>query len=200
MKVSQRREREIARTRQDILEAAARAFVRKGYKSLTMQEIAREAGYTAASLYGYFESKEAILQGLRELVLGELASAFEDPIPREIPFKEKLRILLMRQLEVAKRRFEVVALLHMGGILPEGEDARTIHCRRVDLYSGFLREHATAEELGGHDPIDVSLILSGIGSAFFSAWILEPKEGWLETKLPVILDILSEGISPSRSD
>jgi len=50
MTVHPRRAREIARTRQDILEAAARAFARNGYQAVTMQEIAREAGYTAASL------------------------------------------------------------------------------------------------------------------------------------------------------
>jgi len=48
MKAPQRREREIARTREDIVEAASRAFVQIGVRDATMQDIAAEAGYTAA--------------------------------------------------------------------------------------------------------------------------------------------------------
>ena len=44
MKAPQRREREIARTREDIVDAASRAFVEIGVHDATMQDIAAEAG------------------------------------------------------------------------------------------------------------------------------------------------------------
>src|SRR6266540_1991452 len=45
-----RREVEIARTREDILVAAARALGRSGFGSVSMQDIAAEVGFTAPAL------------------------------------------------------------------------------------------------------------------------------------------------------
>jgi AcrR family transcriptional regulator len=47
--------------RQEIVEAAARLFVEKGYTATTMSDIAREAGLHQSSVYYWFSRKEAIL-------------------------------------------------------------------------------------------------------------------------------------------
>ena len=65
-----RRELELARKREGILMAAARAFARGGYHVTTMQDIAREAGYTPPSLYAYFTGKEQIFGELAALDWG----------------------------------------------------------------------------------------------------------------------------------
>lgn len=49
-----------------ILEAALRVFARKGLQSATMPDIAAEAGMSAANLYHYVRSKDAILEALAE--------------------------------------------------------------------------------------------------------------------------------------
>jgi AcrR family transcriptional regulator len=79
MKAPQRREREIARTREDIVEAANRAFVEVGVHDATMQDIAREAGYTAASLYTYFRSKQEIVEAVMDQLTTEFLQVFEQP-------------------------------------------------------------------------------------------------------------------------
>jgi TetR/AcrR family transcriptional regulator, repressor for uid operon len=65
-----------AERRQQILEAAERAFVRNGFHATTMQGVADEVGMSAGNLYRYFPSKEAIVEGLCELDHAELARAF----------------------------------------------------------------------------------------------------------------------------
>lgn len=191
MTVHPRRAREIARTRQDILEAAARAFVQNGYQAVTMQEIAREAGYTAASLYSYFSSKEAILEGLRELVLNESLSIFEKAMPAGIPLREKLLLLVERQLEIARKRRELAALFHLGA----GTQGNTceMHRQRLDAFVGFLRQHAKPEELGGRAPEDVALMVTGIGGAYFMQWLVEGKDEFAD-KLADALDVLLAGL------
>ena len=54
------RDVEVARTREDILLAAARALGRRGFGSVSMQDIAAEVGFTAPALYAYFPGKEEI--------------------------------------------------------------------------------------------------------------------------------------------
>ncbi|HLV60357.1 MAG TPA: TetR/AcrR family transcriptional regulator [Fredinandcohnia sp.] len=198
MTIASRREREIARTRQDILEAAARAFARNGYQAVTMQEIAKEAGYTAASLYSYFESKEAILAGLRELVLSESLSIFEQPVPASLSLRDKLLVLFERQYEIALKRREIAGLLHLGGGNPA--DLCELHKSRMHALAAFLRKNARPEELGGHAPEDVALMLAGIGGAFFAQWLLDPQQGWLEERIPRALDVLLSGLRATSAE
>src|SRR5688572_33129542 len=96
-----RRELEVARKREGILMAAARAFARSGYHATTMQDIAREAGYTPPSLYAYFEGKEHIFGELAALLSREFIAVFEEPMPAAAAFPERLTLLLRRLFEKA---------------------------------------------------------------------------------------------------
>ena len=49
------------RTRQAVLDAAARLFARKGYAGTNLAEIAAEAGIQTGSLYYHFESKDELV-------------------------------------------------------------------------------------------------------------------------------------------
>lgn len=50
--------------REQILDAALRAFAQKGFARTTNKDIAREAGVTPGLIYHYFESKEALFRAL----------------------------------------------------------------------------------------------------------------------------------------
>jgi len=60
-KISDEKQQE-RRTR--ILDAAEACFARKGFHRTTMSDIHREAGMSAGALYLYFDSKEALIEGL----------------------------------------------------------------------------------------------------------------------------------------
>lgn len=48
----------------EILEAAARCFVAKGFHQASMRSICSEAGLSAGAVYNYFPSKDAIIEGM----------------------------------------------------------------------------------------------------------------------------------------
>ena len=58
MGVSERREREKAQRRVDIIDAAERIFFEKGIETATMDEVAEAAELSKGTLYLYFKSKE----------------------------------------------------------------------------------------------------------------------------------------------
>lgn len=63
-----------------ILEAALRVFARDGLREASMRSIAKEAGYAAGAIYGYFPSKEhlyaaALRESLRRLQVATEAAA-----------------------------------------------------------------------------------------------------------------------------
>jgi AcrR family transcriptional regulator len=49
------------RTKQSVLDAAARLFARNGYAETSLSQIADEVGIKAGSLYYHFDSKEALV-------------------------------------------------------------------------------------------------------------------------------------------
>ena len=63
MKIS---EQDKIKTRLKILQAAVDIISKKGFKSASMREIAREAGVADATIYNYFPSKEKLLYGYCE--------------------------------------------------------------------------------------------------------------------------------------
>lgn len=62
--------------REHILDAALVCFARGGFHATTMQSICREAGVSPGALYVYFDSKEALIEGLCERDRAEFAERF----------------------------------------------------------------------------------------------------------------------------
>ena len=78
MAISDRKKREKEQRRQSIIDAAERLFLEKGYDDVTMNDIAKEVELNRATIYLYFENKEAlcfavILRGMR--ILNEMVKS-----------------------------------------------------------------------------------------------------------------------------
>ena len=55
-------EQHVEARRKQILDAAFACFAREGFHQTTMQDICREAGLSPGAVYGYFRSKEEIIE------------------------------------------------------------------------------------------------------------------------------------------
>ena len=66
---SQNRRNKAAQTRETIAEAAKELFARRGYESVTIEEIAVKAGVPVPTVYGLFKSKKGILKEVIERAL-----------------------------------------------------------------------------------------------------------------------------------
>lgn len=80
MATNERRAREKARRRQEILQAAREVFFEKGFHQATVDDVAAQAEVSKGTIYLYFESKESILahlllEGLT-LLLAQLNDAY----------------------------------------------------------------------------------------------------------------------------
>lgn len=68
--------------RREILEAAQRVFVQKGYGEATMQDVAGEAGIAAGSIYRYFTGKAGLIAAVLALCCEEDRALFHDSAER----------------------------------------------------------------------------------------------------------------------
>jgi AcrR family transcriptional regulator len=65
------RDEKKARTRAQLIDAAATVFARRGYVAASLDEVAEEAGLTKGAVYSNFESKEELFQAVIDDRLNE---------------------------------------------------------------------------------------------------------------------------------
>jgi AcrR family transcriptional regulator len=202
MKVGQRREREIAHVRTDILDAAVAAFGRKGLHNATMQDIAQEAGYTAASLYTYFKSKQEILEAVLKRLTDEYLQLFEAAVPSGLTFRQRFELVMQRQIELAVRQHNVYHSFFGGDHLPApcGTDssARAFHSDfelRTQRLAQWFRDNAKGDDLGGNDPEIVARLLFGMGFGLLHRWGESADKSKILEFAPILTEFFFHGIS-----
>jgi len=88
MKSATRRKQHQDELREKILDAARELFVEEGVEAVSMRKIADKIGYSATTLYNYYEDKESLLRVLCDADFGTLQDSFKkigriaDPIER----------------------------------------------------------------------------------------------------------------------
>lgn len=193
-----RRERRVEQTRLEILEAAARAFARKGLDGATMQDIARESGYTAASLYTYFPGKTAIVEGLMVLLQAELLATFDHPMPAGLTFAQSLELLTRRQLELADRRRDAMAVFIECGKAAHGlqiaHDAAGFELYVPPLAAWFTRA-ARAKDLGGLSADEAATFFAGLSHGFFHRWLREKEPASMASRARQLVQLFLHGVT-----
>ncbi|HYD43206.1 MAG TPA: TetR/AcrR family transcriptional regulator [Anaeromyxobacter sp.] len=163
-----RRAREIERTRQDILDAAARVFARGGYQAATVQAIAREAGFTAASLYTYFASKDAIFDGLRDEMRRRVLASFDVPMPTGLSLAQSLELLLQRQLALVAERMDALRVFFERP--PALEEERNMRATLLERLAAHLEAAATGGELR-LPAREAAAVLMGLVHGVVISWV-----------------------------
>jgi AcrR family transcriptional regulator len=126
-------------TRDRVLRAAVDLADREGLGALTMRRLGSELGVEAMSLYKHVANKEAILEGIVEIVIGEIA------LPDEgANWKEAMRRRAMSAREVYSRHSWAIGLL-------EGRSTMgPVALDYVNAVLGSLRSAGFSIEDAGH--------------------------------------------------
>ena len=142
-------------SRERLLAAALRVFARRGYRQASVDEIAREAGYSKGALYWHFSGKQELLETLLEErvdartreMFGLLESA---PVERDMSVEATLefarRIGTEREEALLEREYWSLAIrdpelraryaerqTELRGALTRGLEARARHLGTPDL-------------------------------------------------------------------
>lgn len=150
------------RTRQRILDAAARTFRDKGYAATTLNDIANAARLRAGSIYYHFESKEQILEqvfdiGIKRIfdaVVRDVEALNDDARP-----SEKIRVGLETHLRTLLQHGPYAS----ANIRVFGQSPRSVQHKARQLresYEDFWRDlFVEARDVGEIDRnFDLSLI------------------------------------------
>ncbi len=126
-------------TRDDILDAAAQIFRKKGYHAASMQDIADVVGLQKASLYHHVSSKQEILLALLDRALALIHERVEEAARRDLSPDAKLREMMRVYLEalVEERDLSSVLLFEHRSLEPR---LRARHVPNRDRFEAAWRD------------------------------------------------------------
>lgn len=78
------------RRKQDLLNIAYRMFIEKGYENISVDDIIIEAGIAKGTYYYYFESKEATLEAVIEMMIEKAENIAKAALMNPVPIPQKL--------------------------------------------------------------------------------------------------------------
>lgn len=197
-----RREREKLAQRQDILSAALELFSEKGYRNVSMCEIAEKAEFAIGTLYKFFVNKEDLY---RDLLLEQAAKFFtaatkaiEEP-DDEI---EKLHNFVKVKGEIFRTNATTIRLF-----FSEIQGSRQNVLAGFDseireMHEDVLHRLATVFERGMKkkrfrkiaDPHHLAVALEGLTNAFEFLWLENPERHPALEDPDAILNILFKGL------
>jgi AcrR family transcriptional regulator len=197
-----RREREKARQRQEILEAALILFSEKGYHNVTMHEIAGEAEFAIGTLYKFFRNKEDLYRAL----LLEKANEFHETVRKamEVPGDEVEKLLnhIRASGEVIRSNAPMIRL-YFSELQGEGFDlVAGLEFKLRQQHDELLKALASIFDSGMRtnrfkriaDPYILAAALDGVIRAILFLWMESPEHHPFPEDPDVILNILFKGL------
>jgi AcrR family transcriptional regulator len=97
--------------RDAILDVAVRVFRQRGYDGSSLDDIARAAGITKASIYYHVRSKEQLLDRGVGRALDALFAVLDEPDARRAAALDRLKHVIRRTVEITVAMLPEVALL-----------------------------------------------------------------------------------------
>lgn len=141
-----------AQTQQLILMAGLKAFAEKGYASASMSYIAKEAGVSKGLSYHYFKSKEDLLHGIFEMLMG-MADGIE-AVWEGKSAKEKLKVTVEMSFGFIREQPDTMRFMTSLALQPEvTENLKELIAKQklanIEVYAELFKElgyhNATAE-------------------------------------------------------
>jgi AcrR family transcriptional regulator len=122
-----------------IIETATELFTRHGIRRITVEEICREAGASKMTFYKYFDNKIELLRHIWQNWFEEGYGKLEEIDTMEIPFKEKMRLLIGYKMELIERMSPefISELLHAAPEL--AEFIQEMRDKNISLFMEFVK-------------------------------------------------------------
>lgn len=109
---AERKKRRTEDNRVFILEAAEKVFIQRGYTRSSVDEIAREAQFSKATIYRYFKSKSEIFIEVIKNSFEELLNDLEEIRLKDSTAEEKIKELILVVLMYFHRKKNTVRIFY----------------------------------------------------------------------------------------
>ena len=190
--------------RRQILEAAVRAFARRGYHGCRVSDVAREAGVAYGLVYHYYGSKEALLDAIFRQTWGAMLATISSVEELDDPAREKVRKVTEIVLRTWRRDPDLVRVLVR-------EVTRSSHLQResdeIELAFAALQRIVADGQVAGDFRTDLDARLTA--TIWYGA-LEEILTGWAFGQLPdgdediagaehAVVELVAGGLASDRA-
>ena len=136
-----------ASTKESVIAAARVLFVRFGHAKTSVEEIAREAGLSKATVYNHFDGKEAIVAGVIEFERRAMMKKLLDTVGETSDPLEQLQAFFQTRVREVERHFKAYRagkddiIKHMPQVARAIEDSRK---EERSIIEGILKKGVKA--------------------------------------------------------
>ena len=182
--------------KEEIITIASRLFKEKGYKAVSMRDIAQAMGIKAASLYNHIEGKQEILATLILEVAHEFTNGMSSVVKQNSAPLEKIREVIELHIDITVNYSEGLAALNNDWMHLENEDLTNFIKMREDYEENFRRIIKQGIDIGEIQPRHPEVILFSILSTLRTLYIWYQKRGKLDVNVlkKDMLAVLLHGI------
>jgi TetR/AcrR family transcriptional repressor of uid operon len=168
--------------RQQILDAAAACFARRGFHQTTMQHICEEADLSPGAVYRYFPSKEAIIEAMSEYRQKQNAELLEQAISKEetLDVMDELLRLFFIEREDAELEASCALMIELVSECPRNDRIRAsqkqVSAAVIAPFSDLIRGSQARGEIDASlDPDSVARIMLGLYQGFVMQKLVDPN-------------------------
>jgi AcrR family transcriptional regulator len=189
-----------ARTRERLLQAAARTLSQRGYAGTRLGDIAEEAGLQAPAIYYYYKSREELLEEVcivGTIRLREYVRARVDEAPADASALDRIDIAIAAHLNqlMAEVSFSHAVIRNQGQLPPEVRERQQAEEREYAALWRRLFKQAHDEGLLRPDlDINVARLLT-VGALNWATEWYQPERTSLTKVIATAQSIIRRGIS-----
>lgn len=126
--------------REQILSAARRCFIERGYHPTRMDDIAKEAGLSKGGVYFHFKSKQEVFSSLVDEEYGRSMEFLKSVRTGEGPMVEKMQVLATHYLEYFSSAPDAPRFFVVMGEMALRDEA--LAAKLLEMQSAFIDEGA----------------------------------------------------------
>jgi len=184
------------RLRERVIETATTMFVRSGYSSVSMREIAASLGVSKAALYYHFADKQTLMLAILEGYLLDIQRLIEEQVLPRQTCRERIGsfVRLVFAQPPGTRAIMRLASQESGKLTPviRATFLESYHKRFISKVESMLAEGVARGELRNIDPVAATWILLGMMYPFFYGEVFAGRND-LESLDEQIVSIFFDG-------
>ncbi|WP_225205482.1 TetR/AcrR family transcriptional regulator [Novosphingobium huizhouense] len=194
-----RAQTDIEATRERLVEIATKLLEERGSPALTMQELAIRAGMSPATVYRYFEDKDALLEALAEYWFRPKVAAMEEVVASDLPARRKMYEFFARRFTMMRNHYlaDPVAFQSYIDIGNEHFEQVRSYVDLADHYLGMIIGEAMGEGYFAGLGVDetISLVNQMVAPYCAISFMAMAMDRLSEEKLARIVDAVFDGLS-----
>lgn len=182
--------------KEEIIQVASRLFYEKGYKTVSMRDIATAMEIKAASLYNHIHGKQEILSEIILKVAEEFTVGMEKVVDENSSAIKKVEKVIELHIDITVNHSEALAALNNDWMHLEDEDLKAFVKMREDYEENFRSIIKQGIDAGEIKPYHPEVILFSILSTLRTLYLWNQKRGKLDVNIlkKDMVSVLIKGI------